>query len=378
MLKGNESSSAYYDIGRALSGMGRYPEARDAFAKAVTTPYYAEASARALFEIDLRIGGADSAKQSYNRLRDFGFHADPLGRYRLELFLHHPLASWQSRDMAGLGALLLSLCLIAVLPALLVAPIHYVGLLRKVPIPPITRWNLRHLWVAIVLLLGSSFVAALYFDYTAIVVLFGGRMINAAGGAQSPTARAEVVATVILALGLLSMARWTDLRALWGERWSKVRSILSGLGMIVPVHIVAGGIIFIFVSVFGAGIATQGYESFKPLASDLSDVMRAVRETFGWPVLMVLVAVVSPLWEEVFFRAIALRACQRYLPSFLANLLQATGFAALHSGLPSIVHAFIFGIAAGFLRNKSNSLVPSITMHVANNFVAVCAFLAVG
>jgi membrane protease YdiL (CAAX protease family) len=378
MLKGNDSSSAYFNIGRALNGLGRYADARDAFAKAAKTPYYAEASARSLFKINLRAAGADSAMQSYNSLRDFGFHADPLGKYRLELFLYHPLAAWQWRDLAGIGALFLSLCLIAVFPALLVAPIHYVGLLRKRPPPLTTRWNLKHLWVAILLLLGSTFVVTLFFDYAAIIVLFGGGMINTTGEAQSPNAWAQVIWDLILALGLLSMVRSTDLRAMWGERWSKVRSILSGLGMIVPVHIVAGGIIFILVSLFGAGIISQGYEPFKPLASDLAHVMRAIKEVFGWPVLMLLIAVASPLSEEVFFRAIALRSCQRYLPFFWANLLQATGFAAIHSGLPSIIHAFIFGIAAGYLRNKSNSLVPSISMHIANNFVAVCAFLAMG
>jgi len=376
ILKGGASSSTYYEIGQALFGCGRYNEARDAFMTSGKTFYYAESSARSVFEIDLRTASLDSAVNSYNVMRDFGFRTDPLGKYRLALFLHHPFAPWLWRDFLNLGALGLCLLVLALLPFIIIVPIHYAGLLRNVPQESLGRWNLRHVWFVGELLVGGTFLAWFFYYYASMITLFGNRMIEPASVSSADHAWADMVYLVTITVGSLALVRLGDLKALWGSRWSKKRSIFSGLGTMLGVRVVAVIILVALAAVFHLKGMEPDY--FKPLAVEVSEDLRAIRAVFGWPVLILIVGVVAPMCEEMLFRGVLLRSFQRHVPFFWANLFQALGFAFLHTGVALMVFALVMGFGAGLLRNRANSLMPGIIMHVSNNFISMCAFLVLG
>lgn len=82
-------------------------------------------------------------------------------------------------------------------------------------------------------------------------------------------------------------------------------------------------------------------------------------------------AVVAPINEELFFRGIL-------VPRF-GIILSAIFFGLLHSSYNStfgieIIAAIIFGLIAGYVFKKSNSLYPSIIAHILLNSFAIFAF----
>ena len=89
------------------------------------------------------------------------------------------------------------------------------------------------------------------------------------------------------------------------------------------------------------------------------------------PLAILLFSVfIAPLNEEIFFRGFLAPRYGIFIPALI--------FAILHSGYASItefVGAFVFGLLAGYVFQKTKSLYPSIIAHVLVNALAVAAFL---
>lgn len=362
------------NLSKALMQLGRYNEARDALTNGEHVNYYNRAFLFMLFELDMRYGNADSALHSYNVMRDLGISADPLGKYRLELFFRHPHAAWQLRDTIGILLLLIVFILCCGIPVLWIAPVHYAGLLRKVMPPEHSRWNLKHFWIVSAVILVGDVAIALFFDYAQILTLIGSN----AGGEAIQSGR-EMAWVVLLHIGV-TMGSWlvflrrNDIAQFWGTRWSKLRSIGIGLGWMFLIRIVFAICFYGIAYLFNADVfAQKGYELYRPLSLNMENALGAFRETFGWIALALAVGIVTPISEEVIFRSIVLKSMQRYIPFHWANFLQAVLFALIHVSPILMLNAFLVGITGGVLRNRSSSLAPSIVMHAANNLLVVGA-----
>lgn len=76
---------------------------------------------------------------------------------------------------------------------------------------------------------------------------------------------------------------------------------------------------------------------------------------------------VAPFCEEIFFRAFAFAGFLRAMSVGWAVFLSALVFAIAHADAGSFAVLFFIGIALAFLRWRTNSLWPSILLHLLNN-----------
>ncbi len=76
---------------------------------------------------------------------------------------------------------------------------------------------------------------------------------------------------------------------------------------------------------------------------------------------------VAPFCEELFFRAFAFAGFLRAMSVGWAVFLSALVFAVAHADAGSFAVLFFIGIALAFLRWRTNSIWPSILLHLLNN-----------
>ncbi len=84
----------------------------------------------------------------------------------------------------------------------------------------------------------------------------------------------------------------------------------------------------------------------------------------------VLIVIVAPIIEEVFFRGFLLRTLSNKMGIFYGSIFAALIFALLHLQPNSIIPIFILGLIINSLVIKSKSIIPAIVFHVFNNAVA--------
>ncbi|HKA23038.1 MAG TPA: CPBP family intramembrane glutamic endopeptidase [Blastocatellia bacterium] len=92
---------------------------------------------------------------------------------------------------------------------------------------------------------------------------------------------------------------------------------------------------------------------------------------------------VSPIWEEILFRGFFLNRLNESLSFWVANVISALLFVAVHmpywvsrNGFSpgvtkNLVNVFLLGCVFGWIMKQTNSLWPAIGAHIANNFVSV-------
>jgi len=100
-----------------------------------------------------------------------------------------------------------------------------------------------------------------------------------------------------------------------------------------------------------------------------------------WLSILVGVAV-SPISEEILFRGFFLNRFNESLSFWVANVISALLFAAVHmpywvsrNGFSpevtkNLVNVFLLGCLFGWIMKKTNSLWPAIGAHIANNFLS--------
>lgn len=319
-----------------------------------------------LFLIDVERGSQVSATASYRALRDLGWNADPLGRYRLALARRFPSVGWQGRELLGLLALLGCLVGIALTPALWIVPIHYWSLWRRlrgnVAPPPeqSTRWGFRHVWIASAVFLVVDFVGLYVFDYADCA--FWLRPDERLPASQQSLAASGLWSAVALMalLGAL-MLRRSELNLLRLGGWSIGRTVgrtAAALGTLFGI-----GLVLLFLGKLVPGVVT------------LQAILTAIREVYGVAALVLVAVVIAPLTEELVFRSVIFDVVARYMPAFWANALQALLFAAAHLEPRRLPYLFALGFLSGRLRRGSGGLFASVTLHAANNAVAVLFLL---
>jgi hypothetical protein len=93
--------------------------------------------------------------------------------------------------------------------------------------------------------------------------------------------------------------------------------------------------------------------------------------------LVVFVAVVGPVFEEIFFRGFAYQAFRRRWSRWPSILVTALLFSALHASLAAFLPIMGLGVLLACVFESSGSLVPSIVIHVCQNSIAVVGALLV-
>jgi len=87
--------------------------------------------------------------------------------------------------------------------------------------------------------------------------------------------------------------------------------------------------------------------------------------------LTVLVTVIGPVAEELFFRGFAYPVFRKKIGVRKAILLVSVIFAMLHMNIVSFFPILALGILLAYLYEKTGSMIPSITVHVIHNSAVI-------
>ena len=115
-------------------------------------------------------------------------------------------------------------------------------------------------------------------------------------------------------------------------------------------------------------------------ASDLAGPARSLGDrvdgTGGAVLLILIVGLMAPIFEELFFRGLMQRAfLKRGFPPWAAIGITAFVFGATHWQLLQLPALVLAGVVFGWLAYRSSRLGPAISAHVAFNMVTVGALL---
>jgi membrane protease YdiL (CAAX protease family) len=114
-------------------------------------------------------------------------------------------------------------------------------------------------------------------------------------------------------------------------------------------------------------------------ADDLSEPARELADkatgTAGPLIFLVMVGVLAPLAEEVFFRGLVLRAFERRIGTVAAVVASSAFFAATHGQPLQFPALFVAGLVFAALVVRTGRLGPAIVAHMAFNITTVVALL---
>ncbi len=185
-----------------------------------------------------------------------------------------------------------------------------------------------------------------------------------------------------LIAGILMMFVGNSLELSEAERlgWAL---LLSGAIMII--HLTQGG--HVSTSVFSLGtvsLARMTYSVFcvlgtmvcfdalntlMPLPNWLESNFIALSQTLTG---ILSIALIAPIVEEMLFRgAIMSYMLQQGYPPIKVIILSAALFGFIHFNPVQVVFAFLMGVVFGWIRLKSESILPVIIGHILNNSIGV-------
>ncbi|HEY5750801.1 MAG TPA: CPBP family glutamic-type intramembrane protease [Chryseolinea sp.] len=335
--------------------------------------------AQKLLEYDLSHGSADSAAFSYKRFTADEFMNDPLGIYRLELFIRSPGAGWSLADAGRVVLLICAIALVFIVPYVWVLPIHYIGAIRRArgKLTPETsfHWGLRHFWVACSMLLLCDLLSILFFDYPGFLSNFSEEITS---HHTSPINKAS--ADMMLFFSTISFVYTValidpeDIRMFFLRLRYNLGLIRRQIGLgIALAFLLRIGLVF-YQSLLAAFDINLTEEASTVVASVVDNIV-SINQFYN-PVLgFMFVVLLVPFYEEVLFRGIFLSACQRNIPFVWANIAQSLTFAILHQKPVLIPFYFAFGMVAGHFARKTQSLTAGVALHVTNNLMAFLAIL---
>lgn len=192
---------------------------------------------------------------------------------------------------------------------------------------------------------------------------------------SSPDTRVVFIVATIAAAAVVMVL---IVRQFWRAQWS--RAELPGFGLTAPANkssYLIAVLLGVVVLLLG-GPLTHILAGHHHVDQDVS--LLAGNVSIGMRVLLALLVVcVAPFVEELVFRGVLLSGLASRMPIGWAMLASAVVFGCVH--LPDFKFAWypvpaliILGLVSAWLRVRTRSLWPSITLHTTNNFIAALAW----
>jgi len=194
------------------------------------------------------------------------------------------------------------------------------------------------------------------------------------------------ITLLLLQLGNLfvSIGIWLVLAVVFCRiKYKTLKGFWGNIGIRKPKEKTLGGNIIIAVA--GYLFTILMYIVLKVVNGGMTaELLAKEREAMSVPMLLLCILIVglrSGIGEEIFFRGVVAGHLFEKMKFGTANILQALIFMLPHivtffklPGLESgllIVNAFVFGLAAGKIMQRSESIVPTIIYHGVVNIIAI-------
>jgi membrane protease YdiL (CAAX protease family) len=116
-----------------------------------------------------------------------------------------------------------------------------------------------------------------------------------------------------------------------------------------------------------------GVSQFGIEPQGVKQVFEAVREPRQLAIALLLLAVLAPIVEEVVFRGLLYGVIAGWWGTLAAWLVSTLLFAAAHIEPAHVVMVLPLGLLFGWLRRRTDSLLPSLFSHIVNNGFALLA-----
>jgi membrane protease YdiL (CAAX protease family) len=105
----------------------------------------------------------------------------------------------------------------------------------------------------------------------------------------------------------------------------------------------------------------------------MKQVLDIVRDLHQLALSLLLLAVLAPLVEELVFRGLLYGWLAGRWGKNVGWIVSSLAFAAAHTEPAHIILVFPLGLLFGWLRKRTDSLLPSLVAHIANNGLALVA-----
>jgi membrane protease YdiL (CAAX protease family) len=182
---------------------------------------------------------------------------------------------------------------------------------------------------------------------------------------------------------LLQIPLWAGLLGapLWATYRKGRRSLAADFGLRmrpsdIPLGLVAGFVGQVgLLLVLGVVYHLIGIDLDK-VGQTAEDLTEGATDAIGVVLLVVIVGIAAPVFEELFYRGLWLRAIERRAGTVPAVIGSSVLFGLVHFepyDLPALIG---FGVIAAVLTVRTGRLGPAIWAHVAFNLTAVVGLLA--
>ena len=233
------------------------------------------------------------------------------------------------------------------------------------PTPHNVPWGWWDIGRALAMLIGS----VLFLSFLVLVALL---ILSLMGRDIDTSIMANMISIAFYGMVLLS-TYWSTVRR-YGSPWAAL-----GLRPVSWWWLVASpacfGIMLLIAMVIQQAISMiMGQPFFNPQVQMLTQGKQL--RPIDLVLLLLCVAIVGPIVEELFFRGMLYPVMRRHAPAWIAVLLNAGVFAALHFIPIMLPMLFVSGIVFALVRERTGSLVPGMLIHGLQNASFVIALYA--
>ncbi|GMU95205.1 MULTISPECIES: CPBP family intramembrane glutamic endopeptidase [Ignavibacterium] len=165
--------------------------------------------------------------------------------------------------------------------------------------------------------------------------------------------------------------------------WTEIILFVVGIGILTPLLQS-----YLYIQNYYIEVWAKNSESINTLKTFFDSLNELVDKTYGnllkasgVPELLfvvLIVAVVPAISEEVMFRGFIQRSFELKIKPFIAALLTAVFFSLYHFNPYGLIPLAILGFYFGFAAYTSKTLLIPVLLHFLNNFTAVMLYYIIG
>ncbi len=325
--------------------------------------WLSEENLRDLFEHAIDAEKFKTAQIIYQQWNADDFWQDPFKHHKFNLYQASGQWHWDVQDFYALLTWLAVVVICFLMAFLVIAPVHYRGLYRRVhgkqPLESLTQWNLKH-----ALFLGTMFslvgtLLTIIYQYDGFYSLFFMDVEVPFSDESGLNAKLYFLdALIMVVMSLLIFKHGKALFKIKPKQFMKAMMVAVSVFVLFKVIIVAG------MFVVKLSTLSAAYDQVQLTITDIS-------ENYGVLTTFLTIAFLTPVIEEYLFRGVLLNSFTKHISFGWANTIQAGVFSLIHDNPDHYVHHFLFGLIVGYFVKTQKHIYGAIMFHMINNALAV-------